>query len=760
MSNSKHPIIAHGELYAEPVTKSLGGGKKEMPRDYAEAKQRIIDNLDILTNGIANSEEIFMDEKILCVRLEPKFEAKSYVPTSIVSAMPAGNAQIVGGRKYMAVDVEGNEILAKLYFLRTTDGGIEQLKSVLQNGEHDHIDQWKHQIQSIHAIDFLKPDEKVMGFDDDWATGTVEFVLHPVPSNTDDKVHKFFDLCGIGEGDAQVRTYDDGITFISASCSAENIRRAKEFNPLRAVHPLGNINIIPIRSMAGSGCPTVQPIKQRPTVRIGVFDGGADETIPLLKGYVKAIEGTLEAAAPELIAHGSGVCSTILHGNLAGKTSADVLEAPCVSIDCYRVLPLHNNCDYDLYEAIDLIESVVPSATDTKLYNLSFGPVGAIVDDSISRFTYALDKLSYEVPYDAESPLFVVAAGNDGNLPPIFNRIQAPSDIVNGLGVGAYTFDANNKKVRADYSCVGPGREGAKTKPDLLDFGGSLDHPFIIPSTDRKSLSATAGTSFAAPMITGKIGRLMAMSKSVSPHMGRTLLIHNASVDRNLPQIYQGFGFCHDNVSDILECNDNHVTIMYNGIIMPTQFLSLPIFAPRINEMSGNVSISWTVAVVVDPCSNDPDAYTNNCLEDVFSPHSMVYNFLKHGKGQIKINLLDEANIPRVRQLLNEGYKQSAVPASHPAKKVWDEENLRATDFKWDTVIHKSVVMRSRSLFNPTLTLHAIGRNGFEAEGIKYYVAITIDAPKYTGSLYDAVLQTYQNLSPIEIRNINRLTIN
>lgn len=759
MSN-KHPIIAHGELYADPVAKPFGGGKKEMPRDYSEAKQRILNDLDLLTSNISNSKDIFMDEKILCVRLEPKFEAKSYVPTSLVSAMPDGNAQIVGGRKYTTVDSEGNETPAKLYFLRTTDSGIEQLKSTLKKGERDHIDQWKRQLQSIYAIDFLKSDEKVIGFDDDWEMGSVEFVLHPVSSNTNDEVHRFFDLCGINENNAQVRTYQGGITFICASCSTEIIRRAKAFNPLRAVHPLGNINIIPIRSMTGSGCPTVQPTKQRPTVRIGVFDGGADETIPLLQGYVTTIEGTPEIAVPELIAHGTGVCSAILYGNLAGKASSDVLEPPCVSINCYRVLPLHDNRDYDLYEAIDLIESVVPDSTDTKLYNLSFGPVGAIVDDSISRFTYALDKLSYETPNGADSPLFVVAAGNDGDLPPMFNRIQAPSDIVNGLGVGAYTFDANGSKVRAGYSCVGPGREGAKTKPDLLDFGGSLDHPFIIPNIDCKSLSATAGTSFAAPMITGKIGRLLAMSKSVSPHMGRTLLIHNASVDSSVPQIYQGFGFCPENVSDILECSDNHVTIMYNGTIMPTQYLSLPIFAPRINEMSGNVSISWTVAVVVDPCSNDPDAYTNSCLEDVFSPHSMVYSFSKRGKGQKTINLLDPNNIPRVKQLLSEGYKQSAVAVSHPAKKVWDEEDLRATDLKWDTVIHKSVIMRSRSLFNPTLTLHAMGRNEFEAESIKYYVAITIDAPKYTGSLYDTVLQTYRSLTPIDIRNINRITIN
>ncbi|MDT2302875.1 hypothetical protein P7H21_00800 [Paenibacillus larvae] len=32
--------------------------------------------------------------------------------------------------------------------------------------------------------------------------------------------------------------------------------------------------------------------------------------------------------------------------------------------------------------------------------------------------------------------LFVVAVGNDGEAPSPYNRVQAPADLVNGLGVG------------------------------------------------------------------------------------------------------------------------------------------------------------------------------------------------------------------------------------------------------------------------------------------------------------------------------------
>ena len=171
------------------------------------------------------------------------------------------------------------------------------------------------------------------------------------------------------------------------------------------------------------------------------------------------------------------------------------------------------------------------------------------------------------------------------------------------------------------------------------------------------------------------------------------------------------------------------------------------------------VKIGWTVALVVSPNANDPDAYTNNCIEDVFYPHSMKYNFAKRGESTRTINLLDESKVALAKELIDSGYKRSALPVSHPARTAWDENDLRTVELKWDTVISKAVRMRSNSLFDPTLTLHAMGRNGFESKPLAYSVVITIDAPNYKGSLYDAVLQTYRNLSPIEIRAESRIVI-
>lgn len=62
-----------------------------------------------------------------------------------------------------------------------------------------------------------------------------------------------------------------------------------------------------------------------------------------------------------------------------------------------------------------------------------------------------------------------------------------------------------------------------------------------------------------------------------------------------------------------------------------------------------------------------------------------------------------------------------------------------------------------REIQKGVISLHAIGRDEGLHEKVRYNVVITIDVPKYDGSLYDSILQKYRNLSPIKVQNVNRL---
>ncbi len=756
MELERHPIIAHGELYVEPITKRFHPVNKKYPREYEEAKNMLLSDLkqinDLISNNSTNMQELFSEEKIVCFRMEPKFEAKSYAPQSIVAI--SDNLDLVGGRKYK-IDEDTS---AKLYFVKTTNPGLSDLYNTLLYGKKDDVATWRNQICSLRKIDFLNPKEKILGFDDDWNEGSIEIVLHPIKIDIDSTIKSFYNNIGISPELTRIKVYEDGLIFISTKCTRTQLESLARFNVLRTVHPIGKIKVNPFRTAINNfDLPLVKDIGKVSKIKVGVFDGGANVSHPLLANYVSNIDVSAADANDEFIDHGTAVCGIILHGRLSGKSNK-VLSTPCVSINSYRVLPVLDSNDIELYEVIDAIENIVPAERDIKLYNLSLGPVGAILDDSISRFTYALDRLTYDVQDDEINPLFSIAVGNDGDMPYPYNRIQAPSDMVNGLAVGAYTYTNDGSKERAFYSCVGEGREGAKIKPDILEFGGTAEHPFIVAANNAKYIAGDAGTSFASPLAVHKIGKLMARSQNISPHLGRTLLIHSAEYNESIPLYDQGFGFCSNSVEEMLTCTDNKVTILYSGTLLKAHTVKLPIFSPRINKVAGMVDIQWTITTIVDPCANDPDGYTSNCIEDTFVPNDMIFNFSKGNKSK-NLNLTKPEDCEKARLLIEDGYMRSDGPVSHPAKLYWDEVDLRNKDLKWDTVINKTLRMRGSSLLNPFLTLHAICRNDFDDNKIKYFVAISINAPKYEGSLYNSILQNYRNLAPIEISNINRIMV-
>lgn len=752
----KHPILANGQYYIDPLVKKTYGGEIEYPHEYEDAKIKLTQDITNIQSAIMDSDEVFADQKVVCIRLEPKFEAKSYAPSSLVAGT---DMKMIGGRKYN-IDAASNE-KGKLYFVRATDDELEQLKAKISTGQKDHVKKWKNQICTIKSIDLLQPGEKSLGFPESWEEGDVEVVIHPLGYEEKNVIDEFFITTGLNKETAAIRSYDDGLTFLCVHMNLEARKAAEKYNPLRSIKPLNDELDDSLRLSA-----MVAPAPQLPTdvfksdIKVGVFDGGVQNGTRLLDPYVTNYDMVSGQPTQRSLDHGSGVCGAVLYGNLYGKTEFDKVDNPVVSVESFRVFPTEKTgdaeADWQMYSTIDIIEEVVTNRKDIKLFSLSFGPKGAIIDDEINRFTYVCDKLTYDVEEGEVNPLFCVAAGNDGKLEEPFNRVQSPADMVNGIAVGAYTFSPLNDKYRATYSCIGPGREGAKMKPDLLEFGGSIERPFIALKTGNE-IEGALGTSYAGPVVAGKVGRLMAASDQIVPHLGRALLIHNAESDGCEGNVEEGFGYCVEEVEELLNCPDNKVTILYEGEITSSASVRLPIFMPEICGVKGNARVRWTICTVVNPNLNDPDAYTNNCIEDTLYPNEMKFTFRKTGHKDEKINLLLQEDVEKAAQLLKAGYRKSDLPISKPAKKSFREADLRNSDFKWDTIIRKEVSMRCNSFLNPFLSLHAIGRDEFEHETIRYFVVITVDAPNVEGNLYDNILQTYPELVPIQIQSVNRV---
>lgn len=749
--SDKKPIIAFGEFYTEPLKKNVTGGEKKRPYEYGEAREKILNNINTIRESIETKKEIFLDEKILCIRMEPDFEAKSYIPNSFIYKIE--NTDIVGGRKFKINDKDKS----KLYFIRTDVKGINNLYDIINNNSEYNNKSWRNDICSIHSLDLLKPEEKIMGIEDDWKYGNVEIVLHPLDKEYNNMMETFYNIIGIPKDKMKIKHYSNSYTFISLKCSIKNIEKIKKYNPLRSIHPLGDIKIINSNVESNININSISLLEdnKKSSILVGVFDGGINENNRLLKNYSTAYNPIGSPNNDQFMQHGTAVCGAILFGDL--NNIQNKIQTPPVSIESYRVLPPNDKTDIELYDTIDIIEKVVEEKKNIKLFNISFGPSGAIIDDDINRFTYALDKLTYGNSKNDKNfinPLFVVAVGNDGNEEEPFNRIQSPSDMVNGLGIGSYTY-INDQKERANYSCVGPGREGAKIKPDILEFGGSIEKPFMLLDSYSDNLLEAFGTSFATPLVVNKIGKLMASSNYITPHLARAILIHNAQNNQGNDKLY-GHGFNIENVEDILECEYNRVTILYSGDILSGKTIKLPIFFPNIDLADGKANITWTIATVVDTYANDTDAYTSSCIEDTFYPHSYKYTFMKKNN---KNKTCDIRNKEEVENLILDGYKKSSVPVSEPYKKKKESE-LKNKDLKWDTIIKKNKSKLCQNICDPFLTLHAIGRNDSKLNTIKYFAIITIEIEKYNGSLYDNILQNYNYLKAIELRNIERIMVN
>ena len=746
---STHPIIANGETYAMPFENRKGGGPKKRPYSFLRQRQKINDDIDKVLRSIHTDSKFTFRDFVVCIRMNFGFIAKSYQPNCLEDSY----SHFIGGCPSRSYDKP-----SKLYFLLTTEPGIRELKRRLFSNSSS--SEFKNCIETIDSLDFLTDDEKRNGFSNTWEHGIVEVVFHPLGAEYISLIRDILKE-NVANGLASYRTYVNGPIFALLDINKNVISQLIKYNSLRTIHPIGNIRIenddlekklVPT--------PVIMQDQYSKSVKIGVFDGGANKDNIFLKGNVVTHSKTPMAPSLKADEHATNVCGILLYGKIDKSITTGEFFKSNFDIDSYRVLPSDNRhrSSVDaigLYDAIDAIEAIV-KPSQTLLYNLSFGPVGPIINDVISRFTYSLDKLTYDISVDGVHPCFCIAVGNDGKQDEDdMRRIQSPSDMINGIAVGSYYIDEKDTICRASYSCIGPGREGAKIKPDLLEYSGDYDFWIPLISYNDLKINFSAGTSFAAPLVVRKIAQILQKSSIVDPHMCRALMIHHAKECPNENQMTSGYGLAPVNADAVLQCDDNRVTILYSGTLISKQCIKIPIFLPDIQRLKGTVKITWTICTVVDPYMLDSDAYTSNCIEDTFYPNSNLFKFTKELSSK-SVNII--TNKTKATDLINAGYLQSKVPASHSVK-YQDEADLRSQQLKWDTVVKKGIVLNAKSIFDPFIVIKGTGRNGNEEKAIDYSVVITIDAPKYDGVLYDQILQRFPNLIPIDIQVANFVKI-
>ena len=730
-------------------------------------KSQVVEALDRF--AALPSRKRYDDEAVLCLRLHPDRTAKTYDPKGIFEAVR--DLENVGSRNYktkagevaqterikkqLAKEIE--EITGRLVFIRSNDAGFRRLLKMLDQSELQLSKEFCVDVRGTECFDLLKGSEQ-LHFPDEWKKGRVELVLHPSKRDHAEQMNFFrrlFDRSNGPERRLRAAPYPDGPTFISCYLNRSGLEALADANPLRAAHPLVFAGLEELRSAPVFAAPPPSVATTRSAIRVGIFDGGIDVSHPHLKTHAEQDEDLSIETPPDLncIAHGTAVAGAVLYGPLNGHDTKQPLPTPQVSVVSVRTLPTSSKTDPDLYECIDIIEAAVPARKDVMFWNISFGPRGPITDDSISRFTYALDTLAV-----AHKVSFCVAVGNDGDVGPDLNRIQSPSDLVNGLGVGAHTH-RENEVIHASYSCQGPGRECGKTKPEVTAFGGCDQFPIQLIAFKKGHKVLTHGTSFASPQVAALAGQALGRVERSSALLARALVVHTAQHPRSKPDSLLGYGAIASSFDEVVRCEANHVTICFQGELLAKKHTKLPVLLPENVVNVGMVTITWTIVALPPVNALHPADYTALCIEDAFYPHCEFYEFRppKEVVGRTAKRLHIKNDADEIKSLLAQKWKKSEMPLTDSSK-YRTEHQQRSSEQKWEPLVKKLVRKDAESLRNPFLVLHAIPRQGASGR-LDFAAVVSIHAPKFGGDLHDIILRKYPALQPVRLRAETELRV-
>ncbi|MEZ2224347.1 S8 family peptidase [Rhizobium sp. RCC_161_2] len=724
-------LLGKGERLVSPVTGVRGGAPKQHPYTFSESRTRLA---PMLARAVSLVDELPAiacpdDKAVLSVVLNPEYIAKSFYPKELfqrvgVEAIGSKTRAITPQKRSLGRPPE--ETLTTEIFVMGPRASLRSWSAGLPHWND--TSGATHGIISIEEIGAPDAEDKLKGDLPETGYVTFEVVLHTDELLGEQKiVHAFRSyLSELGiQAPMEKRFYAGGLCFVELTAPADQAEDIAIFTAVRALRQMPTLRILrPTVRAAATPSPQIQyPLEAAmdTTIKVAIFDGGLPDNHPLTSWATPIDTTGIGGAHDDLRRHGVHVTSAFLFGHI---DPTKPLARPYAPVEHYRVLDTDPSQDPEgLYEVLYRIDQTLLSR-QFDLVNISLGPRLPIEDDDVHAWTAVLDDRLAR-----NDTLATIAVGNDGERDAAlgFNRIQVPSDCVNAMAVGA-ADSPDQPWARATYSSVGPGRSPGLIKPDLVDFGGSLQRPFLVASLDGSpQLEVTGGTSFAAPS-------LLRMAAGVKAHLGanvdmlaiRALLIHTAE-ESALSAEEVGRGRVARNIDDILLCDDDTVRVIYQGTIPARSYVRAPIPVP-LEEMPGKVQITATICykTLTDP--HHPGNYTRAGLEIAFRPKD------DKRKDDEKLHADTQSFFGKAQKGLTEG-------------------DLRRDAWKWENTLHASVGFLGKSLRNPTFDIHYNARlesRDFAPEDELRYALIVSVKAKRVSDLYDQIVRKYQTqLEPL-----------
>ncbi len=616
-------LLGKGERLTEQIRVASSPVNKVPPYTFEQAVKRLGPMLNTVTTQLDNlpADACPNDNAIATLTLNPEYIAKSYYPSELLRAV---GLETVGSRAKRIKPEQRSkgrapeEGITTQLFLMGSRRAFRSWAAALPSWNEE--TSAAQQIVAIEEISVPTPSEKIKHIRKESKTIVYEVVLHVNEQNAEntylEKFRAYLNKLQLSAS-FERRFYAGGLCFLEMEAPADRAEQIAQFSLVRVVREMPSLRMLrpAIRAMEIESTKITLPAEGPvdPSIRAAIFDGGIPKDHPITK-WAKPIDALgLGQPDSELLDHGLGVTSAFLFGHIDPNKP---LPRPYSLVDHYRVLDtVPGQNPYELYEVLERIDNSL-KAKEYDFINLSLGPRLPIDDDDIHAWTAVLDE-----HLSSGTCMAVIAVGNDGEGDPAINanRIQVPADCVNALGIGACDVPDQGWK-RAPYSSVGPGRSPGIIKPDLVDFGGSLQRPFLVlDNSTGLQLRPTGGTSFAAPsgLRTGT-GIRAHFGKALNPLAIRTLLVHCAERS-SIPMYEVGWGRIARGLSDIVECDDTVMRVVFQGRITASKYIRAPIPLPT-GPIAGMVTINATLcyATPVDP--HHPGNYTRSGLEVTFRP--------------------------------------------------------------------------------------------------------------------------------------------
>lgn len=745
--SKKNPILSNAEKYTQPVARtSPPPGDKKMPYSFAIARQRVAKKLGkTISSAMTLEKEASPDDQIVtALTLHPSFLAKSFYPKDILKKYSLKN---VGSKEvFISPDVavsdeqRAGKISSSLFFV---SGKKESFIKLLGDLNEDRMDALsKDDLVKIEDISFFDSEEKLTPSSKLNVSSNelcYEIVLHAASSDRGIIDNLFTYIAHLGGSVFSEKTRSiNGLTFCFVKIKTSEIEKLARFTFVRVVRPLPEIKLsermtkfdVDVeRDIHGSRSKAVDG--RRST--IAIFDGGLfQESSDNL--HIRYFDLTNKPTdALKNYTHGSRVTSAVVYGEAEDYELEGNVVLP---VDHYKVYSSVDQLDIGLVDVLDRIQNVLKK-NHYKFVNISLGPEYPCSDSEPSLWTSTLDQLAED-----GDMLIAVAVGNAGKAGGEFSRIQPPSDLLNGLSIGAAN-SKDKKWGKSSYSNNGPGRRPGYVKPDALFFGGEEgdDTPKIqLIRLDNFESEGVYGTSYATPLVIRQAALIdYYTGGKLNVSTIRALLIHSTGKHK-LEKKDCGWGRIEKDIQNILFCTDKKVTFIYQGTLETSSGVRAALPCPKaMAGVDGKVTVEATICFYAEIDPQHTVSYTKAGIEVTFRPDFHRFDYIKEtGKYSAEA---------KTRSLFN---KKNILGT---------EQTLRKDNHKWETCYKVYDRMLVSSLSEPIFDIRYLTRDeghpltAREMKNLKplrYSLIVTVELDK-DFDLYTEIINEYDLLTPITI---------